>query len=81
MGIIGYKINKTSFKEFTTHTFPQRGHILTGIERLPMGDIKKLQGYTNSYRLRIGMYRVLFTTSNDTITIDDVLPRGDAYKG
>jgi mRNA interferase RelE/StbE len=50
------------------------------IEGIPKGDIKKLQGYANSYRLRIGGYRVLFTMSSSSITIDDVLPRGDAYK-
>ena len=52
-----------------------------GIEKIPFGDIKKLQGYSNLYRLRIGDYRVIYQTENDTIIIDAVLPRGEAYKG
>ena len=50
------------------------------IEQLPFGDIKKLKGYQNEYRLRVGNLRVLFSLENDIITIKDVLPRGQAYK-
>ncbi|MCM1425679.1 MAG: type II toxin-antitoxin system RelE/ParE family toxin [Eubacterium sp.] len=42
---------------------------------------RKKQGYSNLYRLRIGDYRVIYQTENDTIIIDAVLPRGEAYKG
>ena len=52
----------------------------TAIEKLPFGDIKKLKGYQNEYRLRVGNLRVLFSLENDIITIKDVLPRGKAYK-
>ena len=52
-----------------------------GIEKIPFGDIKKLQGYSNLYRLRIGDYRVIYQTESDTIIIDAILPRGEAYKG
>ena len=54
--------------------------IKTAIEKLPFGDIKKLKGYQNDYRLRVGNLRVLFSLENDIITIKDVLPRGQAYK-
>ena len=54
--------------------------IKTGIENLPLGDIKKLKGYTNSYRLRVGNYRVLFNLNDNTLEIVAVLPRGGAYK-
>lgn len=50
------------------------------IEKLPFGDIRKLKGYQNDYRLRVGNFRVLFSMENDIITIKDVLPRGQAYK-
>jgi len=44
-------------------------------------DIKKLQGYGNHYRIRIGKYRVLFEFSVDkTIIVYAVLPRESAYK-
>lgn len=50
------------------------------IEKLPFGDIKKLKGYKDEYRLRVGDLRVLFTVENDIITINDIKPRGQAYK-
>lgn len=46
-----------------------------GIEKLPFGDVSKLQGYDNEYRLR-----VLFTMEEDIITINDIKPRGQVYK-
>ena len=58
-----------------------KDRVKEGIEKIPFGDIKKLQGYSNLYRLRIGDYRVIYQTENDTIIIDAVLPRGEAYKG
>ncbi|MGQ4915559.1 MAG: type II toxin-antitoxin system RelE family toxin [Candidatus Asgardarchaeia archaeon] len=43
-------------------------------------DIKKLRGYKNHYRLRIGSYRVLFEfESGDTILIHAILHRKKAY--
>lgn len=50
------------------------------IEWLPDGDVKKLKGYKNDYRLRVGNLRVLFSLEEDTIIIKDILPRGQAYK-
>ena len=50
------------------------------IEKIPLGDIKKLQGYENDYRLRIGDLRVLFEIADDIITIKDIAPRGQVYK-
>ena len=59
---------------------PTRQRIGQGIHKLPDGDIKRLKGYTTLYRLRIGNWRILFTMIANNITIEDVLPRGDAYK-
>lgn len=43
-------------------------------------DLKKLRGYKNHYRLRVGKYRVLFELQSDrTIVVYDVLPRKVAY--
>ena len=50
------------------------------IEKLPFGDVVKIQGYECEYRLRVGELRVLFTIENDTITINDIKPRGQVYK-
>ena len=50
------------------------------IEKIPSGDIKKLQGIDNGYRLRVGDLRVLFTLEEDVIYIEKILPRGEVYK-
>lgn len=50
------------------------------IEKLPYGDIRKLTGFENEYRLRVGDLRVLFTVENDIIIINDIKPRGQIYK-
>ena len=46
-------------------------------------DCKKLVGYRNVYRIRIGDYRVFFTFHieiiNDTIIFRYLVPRGEAY--
>lgn len=44
-------------------------------------DIKKLQGYGNYYRLRVGRYRVLFElVKPNTLIVFAILPREKAYK-
>ena len=58
-----------------------KDRVRAGIEKIPFGDIKKLQGYSNFYRLRIGDYRVIYEIVDDKIIVDAVLPRGEAYKG
>ena len=40
-----------------------RDRIRTAIYKLPAGDIKKLKGYRNIYRLRAGDYRVFVRNS------------------
>ena len=58
---------------------PFKQKIKEAIEKLPTGDVKKLQGYKNAYRLRVGDYRILFDMDGE-IEITDVLLRGAAYK-
>jgi mRNA interferase RelE/StbE len=56
--------------------------IRQGIEKIPEGDIRPMKGTENSYRLRVGDFRILFyRIDKDTIRIDRISPRGDAYKG
>ncbi len=43
-------------------------------------DIKKLKGFRNIYRMRVGKMRVLFEIEKNNIYIFDVLPRSKAYK-
>ena len=54
----------------------------SAIEAIPRGDIKQLRGVNDLYRLRVGDLRVLFSyPDKDTILIEKISPRGDAYKG
>jgi mRNA interferase RelE/StbE len=56
--------------------------IKEGIEKIPKGDIKKLRGHNELYRLRIGDWRIIFSYINvETILIERISPRGDAYRG
>jgi mRNA interferase RelE/StbE len=56
--------------------------IKKGVDGIPKGDIKKLQGHTELYRLRVGDWRIVFSYPDDeTILIEKVSPRGDIYKG
>ena len=58
---------------------PFKKNIKEAIEKLPAGDVKKLKGFSNAYRLRVGNYRILYDIT-DKIEINDILPRGKAYK-
>ncbi len=43
------------------------------------GDVKKLTGRTQEYRLRAGSFRVLFMLEGDLITVYGVKDRKEAY--
>jgi len=47
---------------------------------LPAGDVKKLKGIKNGYRLRVGSVRVLFEKEENKIHIIAIDNRGDVYK-
>jgi mRNA interferase RelE/StbE len=52
-----------------------------GIEGIPEGDIKALQGFTDGrQRLRIGKFRIIFTTNDEDLNVLDIGSRGDIYK-
>jgi mRNA interferase RelE/StbE len=44
------------------------------------GDLKKLKGSKNEYRLRVGNYRVLFELSGKRIIVYTIGARKDIYK-
>ena len=59
---------------------PTKQRMRIGINNLPAGDVKRLKGYTELYRLRIGDWRITFVMTSAGIFIEDILPRGGAYK-
>jgi len=56
--------------------------LYSAIEKLPLGDIRRLQGKKSPplYRLRVGDFRVIFCVENDITEILSVDNRGDVYK-
>lgn len=62
------EISKSAKKSLQKMDTKTRDGILEGINKIPFGDIKKMQNFENDYRLRIGSYRVLYTVYNNIIT-------------
>lgn len=59
-----------------------RRRIRSKIERLSegmAGDVKRLTNFSPEYRLRVGDWRVLFNIDGDTISIEHVRHRSEAY--
>lgn len=52
------------------------------IDRLMGGDVKKLRGRSNEYRLRVGSYGVVFTPDESArvLTVLDIFRRGRDYR-
>lgn len=53
--------------------------IISSINKLPSGDVKKLQGRTG-YRLRVGNFRIIFDFAGNIIYIEEIDSRGQIYK-
>lgn len=79
-------LDKNAQKQFKNLDIEYRDHIKGKIVKLKNGfvpelDIKKLKGFKNYYRLRVGKYRILFELQEGpSIVIYDILPRKKAYK-
>ncbi|NLB18744.1 MAG: type II toxin-antitoxin system RelE/ParE family toxin [Syntrophomonadaceae bacterium] len=73
----------TAKKQFLNLDKKIQIRIKAGILKLaivpPQGDIAKLKGREDQYRLRIGDWRIIFRQI-DVIQIIAILPRGQAYK-
>ena len=72
--------SKKAVKYINSADRPTKKRLKESIEKIPFGDIKKLQGVEDGYRLRVGDLRVLFSMEDDKIYIDNIIPRGQAYK-
>lgn len=56
------------------------GHKLFLLEEDLRGDVKKLKGFPNEYRLRVGDYRVIFELEGRTVMVYAVGNRKDIYR-
>ena len=72
--------SKKAVKYINSADKPTKRRLKEAIEKIPSGDIKRLKGIEEAYRLRVGDLRVLFSFDIDTIYIDNIISRGQAYK-
>jgi mRNA interferase RelE/StbE len=81
-----YEIKKKAMKFIQKQERRQQERIFKAIYALPLsGDVKKMQGEDNLYRLRVGDYRLLFEMNLKTheitlICVTDADNRGQIYK-
>jgi len=71
-------------KELNEQQKQQLAHILILITQSKtlseIPDCKKLKGFKNAYRIRMGNYRVGFLFEDETVKLSRVLNRKDVYK-
>ena len=79
-----FKFKKPAEKFLKSRSRKEQVRLLAKIYELPSGEhIKKLEGYDNCYRLRIGDFRVIYEMHHDEtliILISHIGNRGDVYK-
>ncbi len=73
---------KSAYKSLSEYDKDTRIRIVDAIEKIPRGDIKRLQGEKHPplYRLRVGKYRIIYHIENNDIIIAKIDTRGDVYK-
>lgn len=63
-----------AIKRFCFEELPQHDALLS------VNNVKKIQGYKDYYRIRIGDYRIGIKSENDTLIIMRVMHRRDIYR-
>lgn len=76
------RISKKAIKFIQKQDKIQRDRIYKAILKLPEGDVKKIQGFKEEYRLRVGSYRIIFQIIHEELIIEviNIDNRGDIYK-
>ena len=84
------EFKKSAEKFLKSRSRKEQVRLLSKIYRLPFGEnIKKMEGYDNRYRLRVGDFRVIYEMYKEAgadteaiwlILIIDIGSRGDIYK-
>ncbi|MDR1664199.1 MAG: type II toxin-antitoxin system RelE/ParE family toxin [Clostridiales bacterium] len=74
-------IDKTALKFIAKQPPKEKIRILRAINKLPEGDVLKMSGKYNLYRLRVGGYRIIYTIEEEVfmIRVIEAGNRGDIY--
>jgi mRNA interferase RelE/StbE len=83
MPIYQIEFRKDALKFLKTRNIKDKKRILSAIYKLPdCSNIKKMEGYTNRYRLRIGSIRVIYDKFDNIMKIIVIAigNRGNIYK-
>lgn len=54
--------------------------VIDAVMKLPKGDVKKLKGNKELYRLRVGGFRILYRIKEGCVFVDKIDNRGQVYK-
>jgi len=74
---------RKALKSLARRSEEERTRLFEAIGELPdKGDIRKLKGQSikNTYRLRVGKYRIIFAWDGTDIRVIKIDTRGDVYK-
>ena len=71
---------KAALRSLPEDVRKQIGFRLHQLQQAFGGDVKKLQGSKNEYRLRVGSYRVIFELVGKRIVVYTLGARKDIYK-
>jgi len=77
------ELKPKAVKDLKSISLKDRERIIDKIEALEdglQGDVKKLTNHTPEYRLRSGVWRVLFEVEGSRIIVYRVLHRKEAYR-
>jgi mRNA interferase RelE/StbE len=79
------ELSNVAVKQYLRLNEPDLSRITEALDRLekepPEGDIKKLQGKEQEFRIREGKYRILYKVKEECIVVYRISTRGQAYKG
>ena len=75
-------IDKAALKFILKQPPQARSRLIQAISKLPEGDIIKMSGKFDIYRLRVGSYRIIYVADNNALIIKVIEAgnRGDVYK-
>jgi len=73
-------LSKNAAKALRRMDAADKQRVTQGIRGIPNGDIKRLQGYKELYRLRVGDWRIVFSyPDGETVLVEKIAPRGSIY--